>query len=750
MAVMKATGYKSMRMAIEGMHCANCAAAIERKFRETPGVQEVAVNLANNTGKVMYDAAVTDEAALIALFDDMSYDGEIIAEGAPLVDEARRQKERARSRRDVVVFAVAAALTLTMLAISMLPGAHMAVGQLIAGADASHAQAMFATNVLLLILCIPVQFACGARFYSGAVSSLKLKMANMDVLVALGTTITFLFSCVIAFLPVITGDWSHEMVTSINAGMPYFETCGMLITFVLLGKILEARAKKATNQAIEALMNLVPDTAMVRRDGQEVELEVAQVVAGDEVAIHPGERVPVDGIVIEGTTEIDESMLTGEPNPVFKEPGATVTGGTQNATGFIVVRATTVGADSTLSRIVRAVEDAQGSKAPIQRKADKVASIFVPAILGIALLTFLGWMTAGHFGLLGEITIVDALTRALLASIAVVVVACPCALGLATPTALMVGMGKGAQLGVLIKDGAVLEQLCQMGAVVFDKTGTLTRGTPKVVECTVPDEYLPAVAALEYRSEHPVAHAIIDYISERYDGTYPTGIKEFEAIPGKGVQGIIRKKLYQVGSRVLVDGEDVGAFIVRDEPRDDAAAAVAGLRKTFGIDSYMVTGDNAEAAGEVAQAIGIAPEHVRAGVLPLQKADAVSSILAEVKAGAEKDNAGVAFVGDGINDAPALAAADVGIVMGSGTDIAMEAGGVVLMHNRPSDVVTALRLSKATVRKIRQNLFWALIYNVIMIPLAIFGILAPELAGAAMACSSVFVVCNSLLLKRFK
>lgn len=756
---------QTIRLAIDGMHCANCAANIEKHYRAAPGVIEAAVNLANNTGRVTFDPDKATVDDMLHVFDDLSFTAEIIPEDAPLVDERRRAKEAARARHDRRVFAVAATLTVLIVAIGMIPGWHMAVGRALAapfcGGDPTHVQAMFAGNLALLVLTLPVQFGCGARFYEGAWGSLRSGSANMDVLVALGTSIAFLFSLWITLLPVATGEWSDaEVALSINDGMPYFETCAMLITFVLLGKMLEARAKGATNQAIEALMNLAPPTARVVRGGTEVELPLAQVMAGDTVLVRPGEKMPVDGVVIEGATEVDESMLTGEALPVMKAIGDTVTGGTQNAYGAITVRALRVGADSTLARIVRAVEEAQGSKAPVQRIADRIASVFVPAILVIAAVTFLVW-----FFFVPPQGANALLTQSLMPAIAVICVACPCALGLATPTALMVGMGKGAQLGVLIKDGEVLERMSGLRATVFDKTGTLTEGHPTVVACDVAPDDLRLAAALEAKSEHPLARAVIAYAESAGIDANGAQVESFEAIPGEGVRGTVDDHEVFVGSplaadaaargsRVSVDGRDAGSFVFRDEPREDAARVVGRLQDEFGIATYLVTGDAIGTAREVAAEVGLAEDHVFASVKPLEKA----SIVEQVRTGASDPSIAAAanapittaFIGDGINDAPALAAADVGVAMAAGTDAALDAGSVVLMRDRLEDIVTALRLSKATMRKIKQNLFWALVYNCIMIPLAAVGILAPALAGAAMALSSVSVVSNSLLLKRFK
>ena len=793
----------NLRLAIEGMHCANCAANIEKHYRATPGVVDVAVNLANNTGRVVFDPAQASVDDMLAVFDNLSFTAEIIPEDAPLVDEKRRAREAARAKRDRKVFGVAAVLTVVIVAIGMIPGWHMGVGTALAGlfvTDPTHVQAMFAANLLLLALTAPVQFGCGARFYKGAWGSLKGGSANMDVLVALGTSIAFLFSLWITFLPVITGDWESHAALAINDGMPYFETCAMLITFVLFGKMLESRAKGATNQAIESLMNLTPPTARVVRGGEEREVPLAQVVAGDTVLVRPGEKMPVDGVVTEGATEVDESMLTGETLPVVKAQGDAVTGGTQNTTGAVTVRALRVGADSTLARIVRAVEDAQGTKAPIQRIADRIAAVFVPAILLIALVVFCAWFFVVPAGPDGR------LVQALM--------------GLATPTALTVGMGKGAQLGVLIKDGTVLETMGALSAAVFDKTGTLTQGEPVVVACDVPDDALRLAAALEAKSEHPLARAVVTYATGRDLAPLPAA-ESFEAVVGEGVRGVVEGHEVFVGvgkaegdgagagasgSLVSIDGVAAGRIQFRDEPKPDAAATVRELARDFSVTSYMVTGDAAPTARVIAEEVGIAPDHVFAGVKPLEKADCVRAVRGaadiamlgnaaaeardtekdderilemevtdpafmaasdpdmgipaepvplESPASAAQDAAAgaktvVAFVGDGINDAPALAAADVGVALASGTDVALDAGSVVLMRNRLSDLIVALRLSKATMRKIKQNLFWALIYNCIMIPLAAVGILAPALAGAAMALSSVSVVSNSLLLKRFK
>lgn len=763
---------QTIRLAIEGMHCANCAANIEKHYRELPSVIDVSVNLANNTGRVVFDADSSTVNDILAVFDDMSFSAEIIPEDAPLVDNRRREKEAVRTKHDIRVFALSCTLTVIIVAICMIPGWHMALGDMLAGffvEKPSHVQATFSANLFLLVLVIPVQFVCGARFYKGAFGSIKSGSANMDVLVALGTSVAFLFSLWITLYPLICGQWDNPSIAlSINGGMPYFETCAMLITFVLLGKILETRANGSTNEAIESLINLTPPTASVIRANKEVNVALSQVLAGDVVVVRPGEKVPVDAIIVEGSSDIDESMLTGEAIPVAKREGDAVIGGTLNTTGSFTARATNVGASSTLARIVRAVEDAQGSKAPVQRIADKIASIFVPTILAIALLVFCVW-----FFIIPAADTGTRLVQSLMPAIAVICVACPCALGLATPTALMVGMGKGAQLGILIKDGEVLERLCKLDYAVFDKTGTLTTGKPQVVECTLSPESLAYAASLEAKSEHPLAHAVVAYASKQ--GVFSAenithSVQDFKAIVGCGVSGAVDghtvvigqnnnsgenisdledaddmrgedKHNLEKGTPVYVDKKYSGAFFFEDKPRGDASSVIATLKDRFDIESYMVTGDTSFQAKRVAASIGISQKNVMFARLPIQKADDVSKL---------SQRGMCMFVGDGINDAPALAAADIGVVMASGSDVALDAGEVVLMHNNFSDLICVIRLSLRTMRKIKQNLFWALIYNCIMVPLAACGILAPALAGAAMALSSVSVVCNSLLLKRFK
>ena len=664
-----------LRLLIDGMHCGNCAMNVENHLREVEGVEEVSVSLASNSGKVIFDSTVTSAEKILAVFDNLSFTATIAESNNKLkVLAERKEKARLQNKRDKRHFVTCAIITVIVVCICMVPGWHMEVGKFLSDAfgfkgfanDGSHESLMQAhmqaANILVLLLTIPVQFFFGWRFYKGAVASIKSGMPNMDVLVATGTSIAFLFSVYITFCDM-----------TINDGMPYFETCCMLITFVMLGKILEGRAKTQAGDAVEKLIRLTPETVTVlKKDGTEVEVDIEDVFPGEMLIIKKGDNFPVDGEVKRGDTKVDESMLTGEAELVEKSKGDAVSAGTVNLGASVVIVATSVGGDTQLSHIIQAVEDAEATKPTIQRTADKIASIFVPVIFAIALVTFVGWMA---FGLAAaNSSIADVVKNALLPAIAVICVACPCALGLATPTALMLGMGKGAEAGILIKDGEMLERACKITNCVFDKTGTLTTG-------------------------------------------------------------------------VVLDSEDASVVVQNDEIKPEAKGAIEKLRAE-NISAWMVSGDKEARAKEIAKQVGIDDEHVVFEVLPTEKGDVIDKIRGElVTANSGEDNV-IAFVGDGINDAPALAKADVGIAMSSGTDVAIDAGSIVLMHNKVTDVVCAIELSKATLRKIKQNLFWALIYNCVMIPLAVFGILAPAVAGAAMALSSVCVVTNSLMLKK--
>lgn len=666
---------QTLRILIDGMHCGNCAMNVERHLNAVDGVKQASVSLASNSGKIIFDCQKTTEEEILSVFDNLDFSAEKVESNNKLkILKERKLKAKEQEKRDIASFVCSAVITILVVCACMVPGLHMEVGKFLCdlfgvqsgslSAEAMNAH-MQATNIFIMLLTIPVQFVFGFRFYKGAVASIKSGMPNMDVLVATGTTIAFLFSVYITFFDM-----------TINDGMPYFETCCMLITFVMLGKILETKAKTQAGDAVEALIKLTPETVIVlKKDGSKVETDIEDVFPGELLLIKKGDNFPVDGEVRKGSTKVDESMLTGEAELVGKEKGDTVSAGTINLDSEVVVVAKSVGADTQLSHIIQVVEDAEATKPTIQRTADKIAGIFVPVIFLIALITFVGWLAHGALFAGSDVSLT--IKNALLPSIAVICVACPCALGLATPTALMVGMGKGASMGILIKDGEMLERACKIKTCVFDKTGTLTTG-------------------------------------------------------------------------VVLDSEDKTVVVENDEIKADAKEAIFKL-KEMGVFSWMVSGDKKERAQEIASEVGIENENVVCEVLPTEKGDVVDEIrekLAYANSRDESENL-VAFVGDGINDAPALAKADVGIAMGSGTDVAIDAGSIVLMHNRVGDVVSAIKLSKATFNKIKQNLFWALIYNCIMIPLAVFGILAPALAGAAMALSSVTVVSNSLLLKRF-
>ena len=619
-------------------------------------------------------------------------------------------------------------------------------------------------NLAFFVLATPVQFVAGWRFYHGSWDAIKNRNANMDVLIALGTTAAWAYSAVVTFLPLLGVPLADKGT--------YFDTAAVIIGLILLGKYFEELARDRAGDAIRKLMDLAPRTAHVLRDGREEEVPVELVQLDDVVLVRPGERIPVDGSIVEGFSAVDESMITGESIPVDKRVGDMAIGATINKSGLLQVRATRVGADTTLNQIIKLVGDAQVARAPIQRLADRVASVFVPGVIGIAVLTFAVWKVA--FG--------ESIARALVFFIAVLIIACPCALGIATPAAIMVGTGKGAENGLLIKGGEYLEKAQRLTSVVFDKTGTLTRGTPSVTDVVAlgryaEDEVLRIAATAERGSEHPLGQAIVRKAAER--GAPLDEVEEFEAIPGRGIRAKVHGRPILLGNRALmadagipataaeaalrrfegegktamllaVDGQLAGVLAVADTLKDHSTEAVRALKR-MGIEVAMLTGDNRRTAEAIARQAGI--DTVMAEVLPGQKAAKIKELQAEGQV--------VAMVGDGINDAPALAQADVGIALGSGTDIAMEAGGIVLIKEDLRDVVASIQLSRRTVKKIRENLFWAFLYNTALIPLAagilatgaLFGVkivLNPILAGAAMGFSSVSVVMNSMTLRRFR
>ncbi len=756
-------------LAVTGMTCASCSAVIEKALGKLAGVSKASVNLATETAAIDFDPSAIGPDEIIQAIKSVGYAAAIKVEqvaGTADAGDAQRAAQAAHTRKQQRLFLLALVLSVPTLFVSMIPPFMETIPMWAAGVLERFVgvswEPMLVGKYIGFVLSTPVQFYVGWQFYRGFWHALKRRTGNMDTLIAIGTSGAYFYSVAATFIPSLT----MEPV--------FFETAALLITFVVLGKLLEARAKGRTSDAIKKLMGLAAKTARVLRGGQETDIPVEQVVAGDIVIVRPGEKVPVDGVLTEGSSAVDESMLTGESIPVEKNVGDTVIGATLNKLGTFRFRATKVGKETALAQIIKLVEDAQGSKAPVQRFADSISAVFVPAVVATAIITFLVWMfivpgfvDASYYM---EIT---PFVKALLVGTAVIVIACPCALGLATPTAIMVGTGKGAENGVLIKSGEALETAHKIKAIVFDKTGTLTYGKPVVTEFEAFDgfareDFFRVAAALERSSEHPLAEAIVARAHDD-DVTLPD-VDGFGAIPGHGVEGVVEGRKVYLGNRRLMDRESVdvsaytqrieqleregktvmlaaidgaaaGLIAVADTLKDNSREAVARLQK-MGVQVFMITGDNRRTAEAIAAQAGIAADHVLAEVLPEHKAEEVGKLQAKGLA--------VAMVGDGINDTPALAQADVGIAMGAGTDVAMETGGIVLIKNDLRDVVTAIELSKRTMRKIHQNFFWALGYNTLGIPIAAVGLLRPELAGAAMALSSVSVVTSSLLLRRFK
>ncbi|MFJ3483623.1 heavy metal translocating P-type ATPase [Pseudomonas sp. NPDC090202] len=714
---------------ITGMTCASCAGRVERALRKVPGVASATVNLANERAHVEVAEAI-DPATLIAAVDKAGYGASL--EQDPAVQQADQQK-RHDSERWHLILAIVLALPLVLPMLLQPFGVH----------------AMLPAWVQFL-LATPVQFFLGARFYVAAWKAVRAAAGNMDLLVALGTSAGYGLS-VYQWLMADAGSMPHL----------YFEASAVVIALVLLGKYLESSAKRQTASAIRALEALRPERAILLVDGEERDVAISALKLGDVVLVKPGERFPVDGEVIEGQSHADEALISGESLPVAKQPGDKVTGGAINGEGRLLVRTQALGAETVLARIIRLVEDAQSAKAPIQKLVDKVSQVFVPVVLLLAFATLAGWLFVGA-----------SLENALINAVAVLVIACPCALGLATPTAIMAGTGVAARHGILIKDAEALERAHEVTAVVFDKTGTLTSGTPRVAHMTAldgdDDSLLQLAGALQRGSEHPLAKAVLDLCHERDLPTDAVG--NSRALAGRGIAGTVQGRALALGNRRLLEESELnagpladaaqqweaegrtlswlielspqrrvlGLFAFGDTLKAGALQAVERLAARQ-ISSHLLTGDNRGSARVVAEALGIADVH--AEVLPADKAATVVAL---------KKNAVVAMVGDGINDAPALAAADVGIAMGGGTDVAMHAAGITLMRGDPRLIPAALDISRRTYAKIRQNLFWAFVYNLIGIPLAAFGLLNPVLAGAAMALSSVSVVSNALLLKTWQ
>jgi Cu+-exporting ATPase len=726
-----AVSQQSLRLAVGGMTCASCSGRVEKALLKVPGVLSAQVNLATETAQVVMLSRTPDAALLIKAVERAGYSASLA------LDASKTAATKSATPWWPVALAAALSLPLVIPMFAAVFGANLML-----------------PGWLQLALATPVQFWLGARFYRAGFKAVMAGAGNMDLLVALGTSAAYGLS---VYQLIVNGFGSMAHL--------YFEASAVVITLVLLGKWMETRAKRQTTEAIRALNALRPDVARVRRDGAELELPLAQVVVGDLVVVRPGERVPVDGLVEDGVSQVDESLITGESLPVTKQVGDSVTGGAVNSEGLLLVKTTAVGAQTTLSQIVEMVESAQAKKAPIQRLVDKVSEVFVPVVLGIALLTLLAW------GLLGgnwETAIVNA--------VAVLVIACPCALGLATPTAIMVGTGAAARRGILIKDAEALELAHKIKVVAFDKTGTLTEGRPELVALEAvndqTNDLLADCAAIQNGSEHSLARAVMEAAKKAKLKLLPAS--EVRALAGRGMAAVVTGRELRLGSSRLMHelGVDLSALADRaaeleaqgrsvswlatagsepallgllafgDEIKPAARQAIDQL-KSLGIRSVLLTGDNLGSAARVANALGMdAEKDVRAQVLPADKA----GIVAELKSGGVT----VAMVGDGINDAPALAAADVGIAMSTGTDVAMHAAGVTLMRGDPALVADAIEISRLTYAKIRQNLFWAFFYNVVGIPLAALGFLNPVLAGAAMALSSVSVVGNALLLRRWK
>jgi Cu+-exporting ATPase len=743
---------------VEGMHCASCVARVEKALAAVPGVLSSSVNLATKSATVEALPGIADREALRAAVAGAGYSVPEVKEGEdPLARQERMQMEEERSLLSRLRLGVALGVPLFLLA----------QWEMLAGPGRMpfppHVSAL-----IQLLLVTPIQFYVGSRFYRGAVAAARHGTTDMNTLVALGTTAAFAYSLAATFFP---GAFSVGGV----AAHVYYDTSAAIIVLILLGRYFEARAKGKTSDAVKKLIGLRPRTARVIREGAETDIPLEGVVTGDSVVVRPGERIPVDGTVTAGAGAVDESMLTGEPIPSEKSQGSVVTGGTMNLNGRLVFTATGVGKDTVLARIVRMVQEAQGSKPPIGRLADVIASWFVPAVLGTASVTFLAWWAFGPQ---------PKLTYAMLSAISVLIIACPCALGLATPTSIMVATGKGAELGILVRSGAALETAHKVQTVVFDKTGTVTRGRPELsaIHCAPggifrgPEgerELLALAAGAETGSEHPLGESIVRGAKGR--GISPVSPAEFSSMPGQGIRAVVSGRTVHIGSPkwlqesgidagpllpdaqrvsqdgstpvfIAVDGKAAGVAAVSDEIKETAPEAVRALRG-MGIEVVMLTGDNPRSAMAMAARAGI--DKVRAEVTPDRKADEVRRIQSEGKV--------VAMVGDGINDAPALAQADVGMAIGTGTDIAVEAGDIVLMSGDLRGVATAIALSRAALRNIRQNLFWAFAYNVVLIPVAAgvfypsFGVLLnPVLAAAAMGLSSVTVVSNALRLRRFR
>lgn len=724
---------------ITGMTCAACSARIEKGLNKLDGVLKANVNLALEKATVEYNAAVLAPSGIINKVENLGY-GASVKEDKTEASDHRQLEIKKQTRK----FITSAILSLPLL---WAMAGHFSFTAFI------WVPKLFMNPWFQFVLTTPVQFFIGRQFYIGAYKALKNKSANMDVLVALGTSAAYFYSLYLSILSLVGKEHQMEL---------YYETSSILITLIILGKLFEAKAKGRSSEAIKKLMGLQAKTAIVERAGVEQEISIEEVKVGDILHIKPGEKIPVDGKIIEGASAVDESMLTGESVPVDKGKGDTVIGATLNKNGFLKVEATKVGRDTALAQIIRVVEEAQGSKAPIQRLADQISGVFVPIVVSLAVLAFLVWFfwaAPGDFA------------SALQKMIAVLVIACPCALGLATPTSIMAGSGRAAEYGILFKGGEHLEMTHKISTVVLDKTGTVTNGTPVLTDVFTAegvkgDDLLALAGSAEKQSEHPLAQAIVQGVKEK--GISMKAVTEFEAIAGFGIRARVDGKTVLVGTRKLmeqhdisidgaldrmekmekmgktamiaaIDGQYAGIIAVADTIKETSKTAIRRL-KDMGLEVIMITGDNLQTARSIAAQAGI--DQVIAEVLPEGKADEIKKL--------QKQGKVAAMVGDGINDAPALAVADIGMAIGTGTDVAMEAADITLIRGDLNSIADAIFMSKKTIRNIKQNLFWALAYNTVGIPIAALGFLAPWLAGAAMAFSSVSVVLNALRLQKVK